>query len=422
MSTEVEGYKEVQLGPKRVKIPDIWDYSDLGSQCEIYQPETITEKNMIEDGRYKVFGANGIIGSYSQYNHKTPQVLVTCRGATCGTVNFSEEKSWITGNAMVVKPNKCPRISKYFLRYYLEKSNLSRTITGSAQPQITKNSLSVFQVLLPPKVEQKKIAEVLSTVDSAIQKTEEIIEQAKELKKGLMQDLLTKGIGHDEFKDVQLGPKQLEIPQNWKIQRIKQIGEIVTGTTPSTDEKKNFGRAYPFVTPEDMGDIKNIESANRGLSHRGIERARKLPKNAVMYACIGATIGKIALAGTTLATNQQINSIVCSDSYNPNYVYYSLQLVTPLIKSQAGNTATPIVNKGEFSKFSILVPPLSEQKKIAKILSAVDEKIQKEKDYKEKLEELKKGLMQDLLTGKVRVLSLLSDEEKEELKEADVTG
>ena len=134
----------------------IFPLVELGELCELYQPQTITQGDLVENGPYLVFGANGVIGRYDQYNHEESEVLVTCRGVTCGTVNKSEPKSWITGNAMVVKP-KDSRLSKDFLYFLLKGSDLSRTISGSAQPQITRQGLAAFPIALPPLEVQKEI-------------------------------------------------------------------------------------------------------------------------------------------------------------------------------------------------------------------------------------------------------------------------
>ncbi|TVQ95434.1 MAG: restriction endonuclease subunit M/S [Desulfovibrionales bacterium] len=128
----------------------------LGEVCDLYQPKTITQADLVADGQFLVFGANGVIGRYTQYNHEDVEVIVTCRGATCGTVNKSQPKSWITGNAMVVKP-KNDRLTKDFLYYAIKNTDLKSTITGSAQPQITRQSLAPLKLPLPPLEVQKEI-------------------------------------------------------------------------------------------------------------------------------------------------------------------------------------------------------------------------------------------------------------------------
>ena len=133
-----------------------WPMVKLGDICHLYQPKTISQKEMIKDGKYDVFGANGIIGKYNKYNHEDSEVLITCRGATCGTINLSKPKSWITGNAMVVKPLS-KKISKKYLFYLLQHSDFSHVISGAAQPQITRQKLSPFKIPLPPLKVQKEI-------------------------------------------------------------------------------------------------------------------------------------------------------------------------------------------------------------------------------------------------------------------------
>lgn len=121
----------------------------LGSICDIYQPKTISTQELIPDGQYVVFGANGKIGRFSDYNHADSEVLVTCRGATCGQVNVSEPFSWVTGNAMVVRP-RTGELRKDFLEEVLRSLvDWSKVITGAAQPQITRASLAPVNVLVP---------------------------------------------------------------------------------------------------------------------------------------------------------------------------------------------------------------------------------------------------------------------------------
>lgn len=137
-----------------------WEEASLGELCELYQPKTITKKEMTPDGPYPVFGANGIIGQYQEFNHADPQLMIGCRGA-CGTVNVSVSNSWITGNSMVVRPRN-GRVALDFLRHFFHgPAKLETTVTGAAQPQITRQSLSPVRVPLPPLEEQRKIVAVL---------------------------------------------------------------------------------------------------------------------------------------------------------------------------------------------------------------------------------------------------------------------
>ncbi len=147
----------------------------LGDIANLYQPKTITSKEILEDGPYKVYGANGVIGYFTEYNHEDSEVLMTCRGATCGTINLSTPKSWITGNAMVVKPLD-EKLNKHYLYYILKNIDLSGVISGAAQPQITRQSLAPFKIPLPPLEAQKEIVAEIEGYQKIIDGARQVVE------------------------------------------------------------------------------------------------------------------------------------------------------------------------------------------------------------------------------------------------------
>ena len=136
----------------------------LAEVAEMYQPKTISANELIENGEYVVYGANGVIGRYDKFNHADSEVLVTCRGATCGTVNRSQPLAWITGNAMVVKPlNNI--VTKEFLHYYFKfVADFSSVITGAAQPQITRQTLSRLMIVIPKLKNQNEITNIVREI------------------------------------------------------------------------------------------------------------------------------------------------------------------------------------------------------------------------------------------------------------------
>jgi restriction endonuclease S subunit len=181
--TELDSYAAIISGAKqiienwkpKIEINPEWETRELGDVCEVYQPKTITGAEILEDGPYKVYGANGVIGFYDKFNHSEAEVAITCRGATCGTVNFTEPESWITGNAMVVSP-KDQTISKKFLQYLLIGTDLNSVITGSAQPQITGASLKPFEIHVPPIDVQEMIIELIDKEASLVNSAKQLIE------------------------------------------------------------------------------------------------------------------------------------------------------------------------------------------------------------------------------------------------------
>ena len=204
------------------------------------------------------------------------------------------------------------------------------------------------------------------------------------------------------------------IPQEWEVKPVKDFGQVVTGNTPSTAEVSNYGDEYMFVSPADLSDDKKyILRTEKMLSSKGYAVSRKMPKGAILYTCIGSTIGKIGIASCELTSNQQINAVICND--NNEYLYYGLLFLTGRIKMLAGEQAVPIINKSDFERIKLAVPPMEEQRKSAEILGVWDEAIEKQSRLIEKLELRKRALMQRLLTGRTRLLGFTTPWQKVKL-------
>ena len=144
-----------------------WKQQSLAELSEMYQPKTISGKDLIADGNYFVYGANGIIGKYNQYNHSESEIAVACRGASCGSIQMTLPFSWITGNAMVVKPHSDFPYREY-LYYYLLAKNPNYLCSGSAQPQLTRENLTLYSLKVPSTTE-------LNAFESYAEKVRKII-------------------------------------------------------------------------------------------------------------------------------------------------------------------------------------------------------------------------------------------------------
>ena len=157
-----------------------------------------------------------------------------------------------------------------------------------------------------------------------------------------------------------------ELPKGWVWTTLGEIGEIVTGNTPSKDNKEYYGGNIPFFKPTDLEQGIDTKFSNDKLSQLGFESSRKLPANTVLVTCIGATIGKTGLISVEGSCNQQINAIVPTKSIIPYFLYYACvsEYMQNEIKSNASATTLPILNKGNFSKIAFPLPPLEEQKRI----------------------------------------------------------
>ena len=202
-----------------------------------------------------------------------------------------------------------------------------------------------------------------------------------------------------KFKKVKwLFGKEIEIPTEWTIRKLNELGNIITGNTPSTSIPGYYGNDYLWTSPKDLDNTKFIENTASKLSTNGFKISRAIPENSILVVCIGSTIGKIGIAPKTMSSNQQINSIICNSTH-PEFIYYLLLQNNKMIKNLANQAAVPILNKTDFGTIRIILPcNYDEQVRIASILSGVDALIESTQKTIEKTERLKKGLMQKLLT------------------------
>lgn len=186
-----KGKKQPQLRFKEFEKDGEWEVKKLGEiTTDIYQPQTISQSQFSADG-YPVYGANGIIGYYEFYNHDTDQILVTCRGSSCGTINYSVGKCWITGNAMVINLDSVQDCyDKRFVYYMLLNKDLSKLITGSGQPQIVRAPLLNLEVNITNSIyEQRRIADCFDLIDEMINQYTNKVAVLELYKKGLMQQM-----------------------------------------------------------------------------------------------------------------------------------------------------------------------------------------------------------------------------------------
>ena len=165
------------------------DITTLSKIANVYQPQTISSTELTETG-YNVYGANGIIGKYHSYNHENEQICITCRGNTCGTVNYTLPKSWITGNAMVVNSDEYSSIiDKRYLYHYLCSMNFQSIISGSGQPQIVRSPLEKLKIVLPTMRVQQKVALCLDSILYKTRTEKAIVKNFEEQRQHLLRQM-----------------------------------------------------------------------------------------------------------------------------------------------------------------------------------------------------------------------------------------
>ena len=293
------------------------------------------------------------------------------------------------------KENLVPSFYQGYFDCNFHGKQLVRFITSGARSDglLNISPTDFFSIVLPTPVkkeEQQKIADCLSSIDDLIDAESRKLKALEKYKKGLMQKLFpAEGKTLPEWRF-----PEFQGCGEWKYEEIGNIGEVITGKTPSTSDATLWDGDIQFVTPTDITENKYQCRTQRTVVKT--PKMKVLPKHTIMFTCI-ASIGKMALSLYPCITNQQINSIVPKSCYNNEFIYYSLLQKTFLIKAGFANSTLPIINKTDFSKIQVpVILDKKEQQKIADCLSEVDTMIEEQSNKVEQLKAHKKGLMQGL--------------------------
>ena len=351
--------------------------------------------------------------SYSKYIVNENDIVMI-RYGTPGVIGRSI-KGVIANNMFKISIDNSLSTNDYFEYFFKQKHIQEYLLMGSGSstmPALNFSYLKKFQIALPPLPEQQKIAAILSTVDEQISTTDKIIEKSKELKKGLMQKLFSEGIGHTEFKDTKIG----RIPKDWGVVRLEEVlAEFQNGYAFSSKGYQKIG--IPIVSMAYIGlEGKfnfNYNKANYWSEEERENLSRYLLKEEDLIIAMTDVTPKKNLIGRMVQIdiddefflNQRVGLLRCNNKIDKKFLMYLGNSKFWRRYAIGHSTLGVQTNLGtkEIKKGRILLPPLSEQKKIAEILSEADAKIEKEEIKKKKLEQLKRGLMQQLLTGKKRV-------------------
>lgn len=345
--------------------------------------------------------------------------LLVCEGGSIGRTALwnNEVEGCLYQNhlhRLRVKDHKAdPQFSVYWLWYAFDVAKLyfgRGNVTTI--PNLSQSKLAELPMALPPLSEQKKIAHILSTVQRAIEAQERIIQTTTELKKALMHKLFTEGLPrrslgeggpprHEPQKQTEIGP----VPESWEVVEISDLGKCVTGSTPKTSVPSFYNPpSEDFIAPADLGARRYVYDSEKKISPEGMATIRPIPKNAVMCVCIGSSIGKVGMSyRENSATNQQINSIICREGRDPEFVYFLLSYRSEYWKSFATFGPVPILSKGRFSTIVVPIPSsLEDQQAIAKPLVALEAKIEVAEKKVAALQDLFRTLLHELMTANIR--------------------
>lgn len=266
---------------------------------------------------------------------------------------------------------------------------------GDAVVHISASSLASIQVLLPPLDEQRAIAEALSDADALVESLDALIAKRRDMKQAAMQQLLTGRTRLPGFAD------------DWSSTPVAEVANLVAGGTPSTSVAEYWDGDIPWCTPTDITSTEGntLFHTDRTITQAGLtaSAANLLPEGSLLL-CTRATVGDVRIAGQPTATNQGFKSLVVKSPNDNVFIYYQLAtLRNRLLELSSGSTFLEL-SKKDLARVELLLPPPEEQQAIAEILSDMDAEIDALVAQREKAELVKQGMMQELLSGRVRLV------------------
>jgi len=401
------GFKETELGP----LPEEWEVVRLGEVAEITMGQSPPGETYNTQGIGMPFlqgkaEFGKIYPSPVKYTTKplkigkTGSVLISVR-APVGDVNIAN-MDYCIGRGLASISFKNGYGYNEYLFYCLQflKPLLEKEGYGSTFKAIGKEVLTKFQIPLPPLEEQKAIAGILSTVQSAIEKTEKVINALKNLKKSMMKHLFTYGpVAEEEAEKVELKETEIGlIPKHWEVVRLGEVGNYINGYAFKPSDWSKTGK--PIIRIQNLNNpLASFNYYNGELDHK------YLVKKGDILISWSASLGVYLWNGEDAWLNQHIFKVeLTNQKVLKDYFYFALlyYFTSQAFTNLHGSTMKHIV-KSKFLNISIPLPPLKEQQKIAQILQSIDQRIEKEEKYKNALQNLFKSLLHNLMTGKIRV-------------------
>jgi type I restriction enzyme S subunit len=337
----------------------------------------------------------------SHYTITTEDVYISIAGTIglSGTIPPSLNNSILTENA--AKITNLNNVDKHFLAYFLNsdlgrKQIMMQTGTTS-QPKLALERIKALRIPLPPIPEQQKIAEILFTTDETIRNVNDQIVQYEYLKKGLIKTLLAKGIRHMKFKMTDIG----EIPADWGICKFSEIAVTVKGSVPKDLSNNGVGiNIYPYLSADYLRDDRK-KTQYFNIDSRKTNKIVNM--NEIILIWDGSNAGEFFIGKEGILSSTMVKLVFKDSSVIPKFIYFYMKLKENILKTTVKGSTIPHISEESLLNLDILLPPVTEQQKIAEILTTVDYKLELLSNKKTHLEKLKRGLMSDLLTGKVRV-------------------
>lgn len=376
-----------------------WMPVNLGVLFTLEYGKGLSEKQR-NHGKFPVYGSSGIVGYHNEALIPGPGLIVGRKG-TIGSVLYSENNFWPIDTVYYVKLLR-ENLDLKWLFFKLTHLNLSKYNMSDVVPGLKRELVYAAKIELPPLPEQRHIATILTTVDDAIQHSQQAVAETKRLKAGVMHELMTKGIGHIEFRE---DPDVGWVPKEWDVKPLDEMIEIIDCKhyTPTYVEN-----GFPIVRPQNIGidGIDFVSCANVSRQEFLLMNEKHSPKRGDIVYSRNASFGIPAYVDESREFCIGQDMVVMTESIaDTKYIFFVLcsNNIQQQLKQQSGGSTIQRINLKDIRRLLIPEPSKVEQQQIANILTTLDHKITLQRLRTAHYEKLKQGLMNELLTGKRRV-------------------
>ncbi|AJA69886.1 Restriction endonuclease S [Myroides sp. A21] len=396
-----EGYKQTEIGV----IPVEWEVKEFKEIVHRIGDGIHSTPNYSDNEEYYFINGNNFSDGVIKINTETKTVskdefklhkrdlgnntiLLSINGTIGNLALYKNEKVVLGKSACYI--NVKNENSKYYVYYCLQSNNVKTyfedNLTGTTIKNLGLKTIGSTSILLPPLKEQEAIAEALSDTDEWINSLEELIAKKRLIKQGAMQELLT--------------PKE-----GWEVKKLGDVCDVRGGGTPSTFTSEYWNGNIIWFTPTEVGIDKYLYNSNRKITELGLKNcsANILPVNSILLTT-RAGIGDVGILKIEACTNQGFQSLVCKENVYYEFVYYMMQTKKSELLNNASGSTFLEISPNKIKAISFNIPSLPEQERIATILSDMDREIALLEEQLAKAKQIKQGMMQELLTGRVRLV------------------
>ena len=377
-----------------------WQTVRLGEVLILKYGVSLPEKQRSQ-GTVPVFGSAGIVGYHAKASCNGPGIIVGRKGSI-GSITWTDADFVPIDTTYFVAPLD-GKVDLRWAYHLLARQDLSRLNSATGVPGLNRDDVYAIRILFPPFAEQRAIADVLDSIDAAIERTDDVIAATEHLRDALLHDLLTRGVPgwHSTWKDA---PGIGTVPASWEVVRLGDVAEVERGKFAHRprNEPRFYGGTIPFIQTGDIVQAGGrIKEHTQTLNGEGLAISRLFPAGTIVMT-IAANIGETAIATYPVAFPDSLVGIT-ANQVDTSFLEYFLRTQKERLRAAAPESAQKNINLENLRPMAVSYPPLEEQQAIAGMLDAVDDAIERARGERASLQGLKASASGALLTGRVRV-------------------